>query len=132
MIAAQRVAKIFERLVKLSENKRAKMSHAERIIWYVVTARCATDMDGFNSVFEQTFKEDELNLLIAGLQYIDEKDLSKAFARCRKLLAAERYFEHYDWNKVPEPVKKKIAKIGDVVGDRLWDFDEKLDALVSG
>ena len=46
------------------------------------------------------------------------------------LLKADGFYGHMSWTKVSPHVKAEIIAIGDRVGSRLWDLDEKLAALL--
>jgi hypothetical protein len=44
--------------------------------------------------------------------------------------STDRIVGHLNWHRVSTAVKAEIQLIGKRVGDRLWDFDSKLAALL--
>ena len=130
MNASNRIAVEFERLVALGRNGVALRPMEERIVYYVVATRCEIDFDGFASVYEQDLSATELEILVEGLDRIGESALATEFRRGYELLKAEGFSNHMNWNKVLSSVKSKIDAIGERVGDRLWELDDKLAGLL--
>lgn len=132
MDAVDRVAKEFEQLVALGPSGIAKRSSRDRFIYYVVAARCSIDIGGFPSVYEQLLSAADLATIIDGLNQIAENDLASEFRRGFELLDTDGFYAHRNWQKVSDSVKTEINAIGERIGDRLWDLDEKLAALLDG
>ena len=130
MDAPDRIATEFNRLLELGHERVPELPSAEQIVWYVVVARCEKDMNGFESVFEQGLTSPELAFLIESLRNLDEENLAEEFALVFKLLQQEHFYDYRNCNMLSETAKEQIAAIGGRVGDRLWDFDEKLVALL--
>ena len=130
MDATDRIVEEFDRLVALGRDGVAARPPAERIVYYVVATRCEIDIDGFASVYEQDLNPAELEVLIKGLQRVGEPDLAAEFRRGFELLQSDGFYAHMNWNKVASRVKADIDAIGDRVGPRLWELDEKLAALL--
>jgi hypothetical protein len=130
MNATDRIADEFDRLNALSPARLAKRTLAERVVRHVVATRCEIDMGGFASVYEQLLGPAELDVLITGLERIREKRLATQFRRGVDLLEADGFYGHGNWKKVSADVKKQIDAIGERVGSRLWDLDEKLSKLL--
>ncbi len=130
MDATDRIVEEFNRLVALGRDGVAKRPAADRIVYFVVATRCEIDIDGFASVYEQDLNPSELAILVEGLNQIGERELAREFRRGFDLLDADGFYEHMNWNKVSDSVKAEIEAIGKRVGDRLWDLDEKLAALL--
>lgn len=130
MDATDRIVAEFDRLVTMGQGAVAKQSFGERVIYYVVATRCEIDIDGFASVYEQGLKPSELDILISGLRHLGEAELANEFHHGFKLLQADDFYSHLNWNKVSDSVKNQIAAIGERIGDQLWELDEKLAALL--
>jgi hypothetical protein len=130
MNATDRIVEEFDRLVALGRDGVAKRPLAERIVYYVVATRCEIDINGFASVYEQDLSPAELEVLIHGLQRIGEAELAAEFRRGFESLDSDGFYGHMNWNKVSPTVKAEIDAIGERVGPRLWDLDEKLAALL--
>jgi hypothetical protein len=130
MDATNRIDEVFDRLVALGRNGVVARPLAERIVYYIVATRCEIDINGFASVYEQELNPAELEVLIDGLQRIGEAELAAEFRRGFELLESDGYYAHMNWNKVAPRVKASIDAIGERVGPRLWDLDEKLAALL--
>jgi len=130
--AGDRIAKEFDRLLAMGKERAAKMSAAEQVVWVLVLARCEKDMNGFESVYEQALKEQDLKTLVKGLRKIGERRLAKEFASSHELLQKDGFYGHYNWNKVPKKTKQQILDSGDRIGDQLWQLDEKLVSLLDG
>jgi hypothetical protein len=132
MDATQRIIEEFDRLVALGRDAVAARPLAERILFYVVVARCEKDMAGFSSIFLQALTAGQLAELVEGLRTLDEPRLASAFASGLEALTAHGFYVHQDWNRVSAGVKAQIEAIGDSIGDEFWDLDEKLVALLDG
>jgi hypothetical protein len=130
MDATDRIVEEFDRLVAMGRDGVATRPLAERIVYYVVATRCEIDIDGFASVYEQDLNPAELDLLIAGLERIGEADIAAQFRRGFDLLKADGFYSHRDWNAVSPSVTEEIDAIGEWIGSRLWELDEKLAALL--
>jgi hypothetical protein len=131
MDATDRIVEEFDRLVALGRDGVATRSLAERIVYYVVATRCEIDIDGFASVYEQDLNPAELEVLINGLRGIGEGELAAEFRRGFEALESDGFYAHLNWNKVSPDVKAEIDAIGERVGPRLWELDEKLAALLN-
>jgi len=130
MDATDRIVEEFNRLVAIGRDGVAARSLPERIVYYVVATRCEIDIDGFASVYEQDLNPAELELLISGLERIDEADVAAQFRRGFEALKADGFYAHINWNKVSPDVKAEIDAIGEHIGPSLWNLDEKLAALL--
>lgn len=130
MNAIDRIAKVFHRLVAMGRTGVAARPLAEQIVYYVVATRCEIDIDGFASVYEQYLDPAELEILIAGLERIGEVELAAEFRRGYESLKTDGFYSHLNWNNVSFSAKADIDAIGKRVGDRLWDLDGKLAALI--
>jgi hypothetical protein len=128
--ATDRIVEEFNRLVAIGQERMPEQSYAERVLYFVVATRCEIDMEGFQSVYEQAFTPWELNTLIDGLRRIGENKLAEEFAEGFGLVNEAGFYNHKNWNLVPEEVKERINEIGERVGDQLWTLDEKLVALL--
>jgi hypothetical protein len=128
--ATNRIVEEFERLVALGRDGVVTRPLAERIVYYVVATRCEIDIDGFASVYEQALDAAEIKALIDGLERIGEAELAAEFRRGFELLESDGFYIHMNWNKVAPGVRADIDAIGERVGPRLWDLDEKLAALL--
>jgi hypothetical protein len=84
-------------------------------------------MNGFDSVFEQALKLEEVEVLIGGLRSLDEDRLADEIEAASKLL--QRH-ECYSGGRISDDVRDRLESIGDRIGDRLWDLDSKLVALL--
>lgn len=130
MDASERIAQIFDRLVQLGRNA-SEFTSSERIVYLVVATRCEIDINGFASVYEQHLVPEEIEILIDGLDQINERSLGDEFRRGYDVLKSDGFYEHMNWNLVSDTVKSEIAMIGARIGDRLWDVDEKLSSLLT-
>lgn len=128
--ASRRIVEVFDRLVALGRSGVATRPVAERVVYYIVATRCEIDIDGFASVYEQDLSSLELEILIDGLHRIDEEALASEFHRGLTIVTADGFYEHLNWNKVSPPVKNEIDAIGERIGARLWELDEKLVAFL--
>ena len=108
MTAAERVAQVYERLVGERATRAGEWTRAERAIWQIVSVRTQKDFGGIASVF--TDVEVDWREFTASLEVLGEKDLAAAF----------------------EPSVKwaSLEALDRVVGDRLWELDGKLAALL--
>ena len=130
MDATDRIVEEFDRLVAMGRDGVAARPLGERVVYYVVATRCEIDIDGFASVYEQDLSPPELEVLINGLQRMGEAKLAAEFRHGFELLDSDGFYGHMNWNKVSPTVKAEIDAIGERVGPRLWDLDEKLAALL--
>jgi hypothetical protein len=130
MNATDRIVEEFDRLEAMGRAFIATRPGPERIVYYVVAARCEIDINGFGSLYAQGLDPVELAILIDGLNQIGEGELAGEFRRGFDLLKQSGYCEHRNWNQVSEFVKNEIEAIGERVGDRLWTLDHKLAALL--
>jgi hypothetical protein len=127
-----RIVNEFDRLVALGRERIANQSIADRAVYYIVATRCEIDIDGFAAVYEQDLNPTELATLVAGLNEIGESEVAEAFDRGYRLLKQEGFYDHMNWHKVPDNTKSQIELISKEVGDRLWDLDDKMVALLDG
>jgi len=125
-----RIVDEFNRLVALGRDRVAMRPLAEQIVYYVVATRCEIDINGFASVYEQDLNPAELEVLIDGLERIGEVELAAHFRRGFETLQSDGFYDHKDWNKLSLAVAAEIDEIGERIGPRLWDLDEKLVALL--
>jgi hypothetical protein len=128
--ATDRIVDEFDRLVAIGQERMPEQSYPERAMYFIVATRCEIDMEGFESVYEQAFTAAELDILIDGLRTIGENNLADEFSEGLELLKKVGFYDHKNWHLVPAEVKERINEIGNGVGDRLWDLDEKLVALL--
>jgi hypothetical protein len=127
--ASDRISAEFDRYLKIGHKRMAKRPFAERVVYYVVIARCEKDMAAFESIFEQALTATELSVLIKGLQKIGERGLAQEFARGLSLLQREGFYPRRD-KVFSRKTTERLAAIGERVADRLWRLDEKLVALL--
>ncbi len=132
MDASQRIINEFDRLIALGHEKVHAQRYAERVVYYVVVARCEADMEGFSSTYEQALTADEMGVLVDGLQHLGEPRLAKEFASGLEALRTDGFYTHLNWNRVSDRVKARIEEIGRSIGSELWRLDEKLVALLDG
>lgn len=132
-LVAERYGELVDRMG--GSDSTAHLSEPDRIIWYVVSARCTLDMSGFEDVFHQTLPEDALLFLIASLARLDEPQLADAFRRAHAALRRVGYLDMPNcfWSDFGPEFEAELAEIEDVVraNDRLWDLDEKMTALIA-
>lgn len=127
--ASKRIGEVFNRMLPFGRNAIANRSYAERVVWFVVIARCEKDMNGFASVFEQAFEPSEMESLIDGLRGLDENNLAAEFARGHELLKRHGFYDHRDLKRVAG-AEELIAQMDENIGDQLWDLDVKMAALL--
>jgi hypothetical protein len=130
MDATDRIVDEFNRLVSLGRNGVSSRPFAERAVYYIVATRCEIDIDGFESVYEQDLSPAELAILVKGLDQIGENELASEFRRGYELLNADGFYEHLNWNRISPSVRREIVAIGERVGDRMWELDDKLALLL--
>lgn len=130
MTPADRIAKEFERLSPLGRDGLKSCPFAERMVFDVVSIRCASDIDGFASVYQQDLTEADLVAFVEGLRRMDESELADAFQGGYELLSKENFYSHMVWGKVSDSTTAEIEEIGEAIGDRLWNLDAKLVALL--
>jgi hypothetical protein len=128
--ARERIAKIFDRLVQLGRNA-LEFTSSERIVYLVVATRCESDINGFASVYEQHLVPEGIEILIDGLDQINERSLADEFQRGYDVLKSGSFYEHMNWNLVSDTVKSESAMIVARIGKRLWGVDEKLSSLLT-
>jgi hypothetical protein len=132
MDASQRIIKEFDRLIAIGRENVLGRPYAERVVYYVVVARCEADMEGFSSIYEQALTADELGVLVDGLRQLGEPRLASEFASGLEALTKDAFYTHLNWNRVSDHVQSRIDEIGKSVGNDLWGLDEKLVALLDG
>jgi hypothetical protein len=130
MNASQCIINEFDRLLTLGREEIRRRPFAEQVLYFVVVARCEADMEGFSSIYEQALTADEMQTLIGGLRQLDEPKLAIEFAGGMEALEKEKFYDHRNWNRVPDQVKEQIDAIGQHIGSELWGLDEKLAALI--
>ena len=130
--AAEQIIEVFDRLIAMGRSAVASRPRPERIVYYVVATRCQIDINGFESVYQQLLTRDKLSFLIEGLRQLEERSLAGQFQNGADLLAADGFYLHLSWNKVSQHVKEQLESIGNKVGSRLWELDDKLVALLRG
>jgi hypothetical protein len=128
--ADYRIIEEFDRLVELGSEGVSCRPFAVQVVIYVVAVRCGKDQDGFCAVYEQQVKPPELDILISGLRTLEESELADELQRGYEILQADGFYLHCNWNEVSPEVRAQIKEIGERVGDRLWDLDKKLVALL--
>lgn len=127
------IAEHYESIIdRVNANGVSSLSVNDRTIWYVATARCEKDMEGFESIFVQCFGEQEVPLLIAALRSIDEPELGDLFARAYDSLRLAGYYipDTSSYYKLDAKLRAILAEVEWLIGDRLWDLDGKLARLV--
>jgi hypothetical protein len=128
--ASQRICEVYDELVSsAASGQLSARTLAERIVWYVVLARCEKDINGFASVFEQGFNASEMDNLINGLRLLGDTTSANEFARGHDLLKVCGFYEHRDLRKI-SGAKELLGQIEENIGDRLWDLDVKMVALL--
>ena len=112
-------------------------SMPERTIWLIVTLRCVIDMDGFPSVFEQTFTRPELEETTVCLRALGLSRSADLLQQALALLDEHGvYAQGGDPQQVaiiiPEAVQGPLDEIGAqiVEGDVLWGVDPALVTLL--
>ncbi len=130
MNASDRISEVYDSFVKAGPDRLMNRSKAEQLVWFVVLARCEKDMNGFSSVFEQALDENGMRVLTSGLHSIFEPELADAFSQAFQALRLDGFYEHLIWNRVSDASKRLIDEIEDRVGERLWDLDEKMAAML--
>jgi hypothetical protein len=126
MDPVDRIAEEFNRLIEA----RPKI-YAEQVVFFVVVARCEIDMAGFLSVFEQALDHEEVLILITGLRKLDAQVLAEEFSTALTLLETAGFYPDRDSRKLSSSARDQVADIQGRIGDRLWDLDAKLVALLS-
>jgi hypothetical protein len=130
--ASQRIGEVYDDLLSSSAARQIpNRPYAERVLWYVVLARCEADINGFASVYQQAFEPLEMENLIDGLRTLEENELADEFARGYELLKLEGYYDHRIWSRISPSADKLIDEIGEKIGDRLWDLDVKMVELLN-
>jgi hypothetical protein len=126
MDPSDRIAEEFNRLIE----SRPK-TYAEQLVFIVVVARCEIDMSGFLSVFEQALDHEEVLALIAGLRKLDAQGLAEEFSTALALLETADFYPDRDIRKLSSSARDQVADIQGRIGNRLWELDAKLVALLS-
>ena len=110
------------------------LSENDRRIWYIVSARCEKDMEGFESIFIQFVSELELVFLIDSLRRIDEPDLAKLFDDAHQALRQAGFYDHgaFTYYQIDDDLQEALAEIGDLIDQRMWGLDDKLATLIGG
>lgn len=127
------IAEHYESIIdRVNANGVSSLSVSDRTIWYVVTARCEKDMEGFESIFVQCFGEHEVPLLITALRSIDEPELGDLFALAFDSLRLAGYYmpDTSSYYKLDAKLRAILAEVESLIGDRLWGLDGKLARLV--
>ena len=127
------VADYYTRLVdRVNASGVGHLSENDRIIWYIVSARCEKDMEGFDSIFIQFASETELPILIEGLNRIDEHELAALFKRAFQALQKAGFYARGtpSYYQLQGELADEIEQLGELIGDRMWGLDEKLVPLI--
>ena len=127
--ASQQICDLFNHLVTLGRKVVLGLPSAERVVGLVVIARCEKDMNGFASVFEQAFEAAEVDALIDGLRKLDEDNLADEFALGHELLNRHGFYDHRDLKRIAG-AEELLDQMEENIGDRLWDLDVKMVALL--
>jgi hypothetical protein len=129
------VAQHYQSIVdRVNSDGVGSLSENDRVIWYVVSARCEKDMEGFESIFVQFVSEPELEDLIASIKYIDEPEVASLFEAAHQALRTAGFHDKDkpSYYQLGPELKRKLGEIAGVLGDRLWGLDEKLARLIDG
>src|SRR6476469_7410676 len=100
MDASQRIIDEFDRLIALGHETVLTRPYAERVVYYVVVARCEKDMEGFSSIYEQALTATEMGVLVDGLRQLGEPRLASEFANGLEALTSDGFYTHLNWNRV--------------------------------
>jgi hypothetical protein len=111
-------------------------SEADRVIYYVVSTRCAIDMDGFSSVFEQLLTKDELLFLIASLEALGRPALAEVFRKCHSALRRVGFYDKpyamcHEFGSEFEEELAGYESLLDESDPSMWDLDDKLRDLIA-
>ena len=119
---------------RVNSNGVSSLSETDRMIWYIVSARCEKDMEGFDSIFIQLVSEPELVFLIESLRRIDEPELAMLFDRAHQALRQAGFYIKGtpSYYQIDEELQEKLNEIGDLIDQRMWGLDEKLERLIGG
>lgn len=123
MDAADRISEAFDRLITIPVDQRANLPISERLVFYVVAARCEIDIGGFASLCN-AFSADEFDFLVEGLRRLGENDVVNALNSATKQLNEARIATQR------AEIENSLEVIGQQVSSRLWELDEKLTALL--
>ena len=123
MDATDRIIEAVDRLITIPGDQRANLPFAERLVFYVVAARCQIDIGGFTSLWD-SFSADELDFLVNGLRRVGENVVVNALNTATKQLNEARSVTERG------KLKDSLEGIGQQVSSRLWELDEKLTALI--
>jgi hypothetical protein len=109
------------------------LSHADRVIYYLVSVRCEADMNGFCSVFEQLLDWDELAFFVEALRELGRPDLAATYEEIGSLLLSAGYYPErtVEFHELPEAVLAAFDGLEAEArqGDPLWTLDERLCTL---
>ena len=110
----------------------ASLSENDRMIWYIVSARCEKDMEGFESIFVQFVSEPEVAYLVDSLGMIDEPELAMLFDRAYQTLQQAGFYDQgsSSYYQLGDSLRRQLKGIEDLIGDRLWGLDDKLVRLI--
>jgi hypothetical protein len=122
----------FARISKLDSNEvPAQMSHLDRMTWLVVTLRYKKDNSGFCSIFEEAVGDCEhAQVLISGLKWLEADDIAELFTRALDLLRAKGKLRQGWYWEFEGELYDQIDAIGDELGDRMYELDDKLEPLL--
>ena len=141
MDAAEAVANHFDSIVeRCNRDPSGRPKHLpknDQIIYYVISARCEMDINGFESVFDQLLTQDELSFLIDSLNEIGAPSLAQSFAMAQSRLAAAGFFGDDSvmvGDLVSDDEDEFLADIESEIrkNDMLWSIDERLIELIPG
>jgi len=124
------IATRYERLAKERRTQPASAwTVAERVIWNVVTARCQKDMGGIETVFTDSALDTAE--LVGNLELLDEPELASAWATAIAVLTEQGYLVAGRWSGADgSPHEHVFRALDEAVGDRMWDLDGRLFALL--
>ena len=133
------IADKFNELVEkwTSQDRISTFTRAERVVWLIVTIRCAIDMDGFSSVFDQALSRNELVELIGCLNEIGMNKISELLWRAITLLDTNNFYAQdrdfiTDYYLTQQHIDE-LEIIGEIITKNrvLWKIDDKLVAMFS-
>lgn len=129
-IVANYYNNLIERLRYASNSDKIALN--DKIIYCIIMARCAMDMDGFASIWEQGLNELEALFLIDALKMLDEPELAECFNRCYRILKHAGFFDKLP-REVDSETEEKLSIIEAEVreNDKLWFLDTKLVSLIT-
>lgn len=130
MDAAGRIVQEFNRLVELDRAGIRSSSLKDQFVYYVVAVRCEIDMNGFADVFVQCLEPAEVGIFLAALDTLEERPLADGFRRAFECVRRDGFYDHRDWSRLSPATLVQLELTRDRVGDRLWELDGKLVALL--